>query len=277
MTLDIYKSVLAACPILLRPVIRILLRAGITFKQFSKISRDLFVDVATEDYGINGRKTNISRVAILTGISRSEVTKIRKRLTETGEIEVPTTINNASRVLTGWHIDSEFTDKDENPLPLTVEGENPSFKSLMDKYGGDIPLTAMLKELKKVSAVEVDADGYIYPIQRFFMPVNYDENRIFQLADTFSDFGNTIYHNFVRDYDEDSKFEGRVINTYVDEKALYSFRALIQEKGDALLVELDSWLSENEVKENERDNSHPLRLGLGMYLIQDKNIFERKS
>jgi len=269
MTLDIYKSVLAACPILLRPVIRILLRAGITFKQFSKISRDLFVDVATDDYGINGRKTNISRVAILTGISRSEVTKIRKKIDENGEIEVPTTVSNAGRLLSGWHVDPEFTDKNSNPMPLSIDGVEPNFTTLMAKYGGDIPLTAMLKELKKVSAIKVTDDNELLPLKRFFMPVNYDENRIFTLAENYADFGNTAYYNFIRDHDDEPRFAGRVFNNYVNKSALPDFKALVEEKGQALFEELDAWLNSNEVHTKQREELAPIRLGLGIYFLQD--------
>ena len=65
---NIRQRVLQAGQQLLRPVVAMLLRSGITWKEFSDMSRSVFVRVATEDYGRKGRPTNMSRVAILTGL-----------------------------------------------------------------------------------------------------------------------------------------------------------------------------------------------------------------
>ncbi|MBT8141508.1 MAG: hypothetical protein HKN88_06400 [Gammaproteobacteria bacterium] len=254
----------------MRPIIRILLRAGINYKQFAKITREVFVDVASEDFGISGRKTNISRVAILTGISRSEVTKIRKKQEECGEIEIPQTVNNAGRLLSGWHVDKEFLDQNGKPLILTVDGDEPNFTSLMNKYGGDIPATAMLKELKQVSAIAINDSGEIKVLQRYFMPMNYDENRIFSLIDDFVDLGNTAHHNFTRDIDGESRFQVKVTNDYVSLAALPEFKVMVEEKCTALLEDFDDWLAEREIDPSTAiAEKQQIKLGLGMYFIQE--------
>ena len=65
----------SACRTLLRPIALILLRGGITWKEFAELSKSVFVSVATDEFGIRGRPTNVSRVSILTGISRKEVNR----------------------------------------------------------------------------------------------------------------------------------------------------------------------------------------------------------
>ncbi len=271
MTLDIYRSVLRACPVLMRPIIRILLKAGVNYKQFAKLTREVYVEVATDDFGISGRKTNTSRVAILTGISRSEVTKIKKKQEDDGEIEIPQTVNNASRLLSGWHVNPDYLDKDMKPMSLFVDGPEPNFTSLMNEYGGDIPLTAMLKELKSVKAVEVNPDKSIKALQRNFMPIAFDENRIFNIIDDLVDMSNTAYQNLVRDHDEESYFQAKVTNDYISESAYSEFQAMVREKGMKMLLEFDDWLAQNEVTQEELEKSKQIRLGLGMYFIQNKN------
>jgi hypothetical protein len=66
--------VLSALLKALRPLARILMQSGIGYREFSEISKSAFVDVATTDYGLRGRPTNISRVAVMTGLTskRSE-------------------------------------------------------------------------------------------------------------------------------------------------------------------------------------------------------------
>ena len=271
MTLDIYRSVLRACPVLMRPIIRILLKAGVNYKQFAKITREVYVEVATDDFGISGRKTNTSRVAILTGISRSEVTKIKKKHEDDGEIEIPQTVNNAGRLLSGWHVDPGYQDENGKPKELLVDGPQPNFKSLMNKYGGDIPLTAMLKELISVNAVEENSNGSLKALQRHFMPMAFDENRIFNIIDDLVELSNTAYDNLVRDHHEESYFQAKVTNDYVSESKFSEFQDMVRERGMSLLLEFDDWLAQHEVSPEDLEKSKQIKLGLGMYFIHDRH------
>ena len=84
-----------------RPVAGILLRAGVTWREVVDLGKATYVEVATQDFGIRGRPTNVSRVSILTGITRKEVSRIRKLLAEPDNT-VTDSMNHATRVLTGW-------------------------------------------------------------------------------------------------------------------------------------------------------------------------------
>jgi hypothetical protein len=57
------EKIFAALHEAIKPIARALLRSGISFREFSDVAKAAFVQVATEDYGIRGRPTNISRVA----------------------------------------------------------------------------------------------------------------------------------------------------------------------------------------------------------------------
>ena len=106
------QTVLTACRLWLRPVARWLLRSGITWKEFAELSRDAFVDTAFEEFGIRGRPTNVSRVALLTGLSRRDVRRVRERgRRPLRHMRPRTTLNHASRVLSGWHLDPEFLER----------------------------------------------------------------------------------------------------------------------------------------------------------------------
>jgi hypothetical protein len=61
---------------LMRPLVRLLLRRGVSFKAFSDLVRWLYVDVAKEEFGISGRKQSVSRVSVVTGLTRKEVSHL---------------------------------------------------------------------------------------------------------------------------------------------------------------------------------------------------------
>src|SRR5512143_88524 len=86
--------------VVLEPVIRLMLRVGISWKEFSELSKAKFVEVATADFGIRGRPTNASRVAILTGIDRRDVRRLRLGVQATPAKGYQ---SKASQLLSAWH------------------------------------------------------------------------------------------------------------------------------------------------------------------------------
>ena len=63
---------------LLNPLVRILIRNGLTAPWTGELLRQVFVDAATsEDLQLPGRRLSDTRVAILTGLSRKEVHRLR--------------------------------------------------------------------------------------------------------------------------------------------------------------------------------------------------------
>ena len=64
---DIQRQILGAILLVMRPIARALLRVGVGYREFSEIAKTAFVETATKEYGLRGRPTNISRVAVMTG------------------------------------------------------------------------------------------------------------------------------------------------------------------------------------------------------------------
>lgn len=70
------QQVLDAFLLVMRPIVRILLRYGIGYREFLEVTKTAYVDVASSDFGLRGRPTNISRVAVMTGLTRKEVKRL---------------------------------------------------------------------------------------------------------------------------------------------------------------------------------------------------------
>ena len=60
----------AAVARILRPLIHILIRNGISYGTFADLAKWLFVDVAKREFAIEARKQTISRVSVITGLTR---------------------------------------------------------------------------------------------------------------------------------------------------------------------------------------------------------------
>jgi hypothetical protein len=169
------QKIADAILVLLRPFARILLKCGIGFREFSELAKIAFVDTASKEYGIRGRPTNISRVAVMTGLTRKEVRRIRD-IISAGEPPKHIKVTPLAHVLRRWHSEPRYTDKVGLPLSLPFESERgPSFSQLVKDFGGDIPPGAMRTEFKRVGAVSEDESGKLHPIRRIARPDGLDD------------------------------------------------------------------------------------------------------
>ncbi|MFZ1987323.1 MAG: DUF6502 family protein, partial [Desulfatitalea sp.] len=98
----------------LTPLVRILLRSGVSYGTFTEIAKETFARVALQEFDIQGRKQSVSRVAVITGLTRKAVKAVMARPAEESE-PLGKTYNRAARVIAGWRRDSEFQTPDGRP------------------------------------------------------------------------------------------------------------------------------------------------------------------
>ncbi len=228
------------------------------------MSKSVFVSVATDEFGIRGRPTNVSRVSILTGISRKEVKRQRDLLATGGET-VSTKTTDATRLLSGWHQNQDYIDDDGSPLALPLNGPAPSFETLFALYGGDTPMQTLLRELKNATSVGEDGDMLV-ALRRFHMPAAMDEANIRFFGSNLFDHANTLSNNIAGD-GRPKRFEGFAVDTEVDPDAVAAFHEFLDARGQQFLEEIDDWLAAHR-KDPSDEKSSPVRLGLGAYAIQ---------
>ena len=253
----------------LRPVIHILLRSGVTWREFAELSKLTYVEVASRQFGRRGRPTNVSRTAVLTGLGRRDVRKQRELL-ETGPAVQPPYVTKASLVLSAWHLLPEYRGRSGRPAVLDFEGDGRTFMSLIQSCGGsDVPPTTLLKELVSAGAVRVRADGRLEATHRNYIPHEMDGQMVRLWGSVLADVATTHVHNLSRTK-KPSRFERAAVNDEVDATALPAFRRFLEGEGQAFLERVDAWLTAHQVSPSKRSKkSRPVRLGAGVYHVQD--------
>ena len=267
---DPKSTMLRSCRAMLRPIVRLLLKNGVMWKEFAELAKSVYVEVAGRDYGIAGRQTNASRVSILTGLSRREVKKQRDLL-EGAPTPGPSKTSNATRLLSGWFQDPDFVGSDGTPRLLAREGEADSFEALHHRYGGDIPASAMLKELVQAGAV-AEQDGKLRPVTRYYMPDPLDPEAVIRAGSVINDLGSTVAWNLIRPDGALSRIEGRASEPRVPLKKVPEFREFLEEHGQAFLELVDRWLHENRA--GAETGKKTTRLGAGIYMIENEDSAE---
>ncbi len=262
------STILKAFRLLLQPVVRILVRSGVTWKEAAEACKTTYVEVASREFGLHGRPTNMSRVAIMTGLGRRDVSRIRKLLDAEQPVDFGR-INNATRLLTGWHLDVDYLDESGQPKELPFAGTEPGFTALARKYAGDIAPITMSRELQRVGAVLELDDGRLRVLKRFYMPLTIDADAVLRGGSVLKDLGNTIDYNLMRDVDALTRFEGRATNANVRSVDAVQFRAFLEEEGQSFLERVDEWLARHEPPVDTKRRYKTTRLGVGIYQIQD--------
>lgn len=264
------SQVIAATRQWLKPVVHILIRCGITWREFAELAKTTYVEVASTRFGKRGRPTNVSRTAVLTGLARREVRKQRAILAS-GPKGLTPYVTKAALVLSAWHLDAQFLDRKGKPAPLPVEGEGATFAALVRLCGGsDVRPSTLLKELQSAGAVRQRPDGKVEALQRIYIPHSIDEQLIRLWGTVLADVATTYVHNLTRNARTPARFERAAVNDRIAASALPEFRKFLNDEGQQFLERLDAWLTEHEVREGKRKaDIETIRLGVGLYHIQD--------
>jgi len=262
------KALSAATLTFLRPLVRLFLRNGFSAKTFFELAKQTYVEVARDECGVKGKKASISRIAILTGLTRKEVQLLLTN-PEARDTASEEQYNRAARVIGGWLKDPAFGDGKGHPAPLELDGKRGSFSALVKRYSGDMPVRAIFDELVHVGAIQELKDGRICLRSRGYIPRKGDAEKLAILGTDTADLIATIDYNL---YQAPSKprFQRKVMYDNVPQEAAKEFQILAAAQGQELLETLDRWLSHRDRDMNPSSKgTGRVRVGLGVYQFEE--------
>ena len=262
------KLLSAAVLRLLRPLVRILLRNGVSYSTFSDFVKWVYVDVAGKEFGIEGRKQSTSRVSVITGLSRKEVMRVRL-LPRPDDRASTEKYNRAARVIAAWRRDRNFLDAEGKPAPLPMAGPGVSFSELVKRFSGDVPVRATLDELIRVGAVERLEDGSVSLLTRTYIPESSDADKLHILGTDVAHLITTIDHNLKSD-PIGPLFQRKVAYDNLPDEVLPAFRKHSAKRAQAFLESLDRWLAQRDRDVTPTDKGTGRnQAGIGIYYFEE--------
>jgi hypothetical protein len=247
---------------ILRPLVRVMIRNGVPCNSFEEIARKAYVDEAFLMSEKSQQKATISSVAAQTGLSRKEV----KRLNEIEDIHnlaIEQKYNRAIRVISGWVNDEDFIDAHGNTRTLAIDGKQNSFSELVKQYSGYLTTIAMVDLLVAADCVEKKGN-MVSLIKHAYVPNQNPAEIIKVLGTDTNELLNTIDFNLTAE-ECDKRYQRKVSTALLDLNAIEQFKELSNRKSQALLEELDAWLSQHEVNQDDEDARY---ISLGIYYYQ---------
>ncbi len=164
---------------LLRPLVRLCIRAGMTFPALCQLLRELYVNVAEYDFALPGKEQTDSRVSLLTGIHRKEVSRLRGAGAPVNA--VPASVSRTGAIIARWLASPRYCDAAGTPAPLprTADAGQPSFEELVASVTRDLRPRAVLDEWIDRRIVTIDAEDRIALAEAAFIPQHGDDDKLY--------------------------------------------------------------------------------------------------
>lgn len=267
---NISKPLSSALARILRALIRILLRHGVSYHAFADLAKWIYVDITlnTEEFSIKGRKKSISRASVLTGLSRKEVMRMSQMPWPDDYMSVKKP-NRAARVIAAWLREPDFL-KSDKPVELPIEGDGATFSELVRRYSGDVTPVAVLNELIRVGAVERLENDRVRLLARAYIPQSSDVETLRIFGTEVSYLISTFDHNLNTESSGQPWFQRKVMYDNLPDNVLQEFRELTAPQAQSLLEMWDHWLAHHDRDTNPSvEGSGRNRAGIGIYYFEE--------
>jgi hypothetical protein len=263
------RGLLAAYGRLLRPLIRILIRNGVSFGEFANVAKHAYVEVAERDFSVPNKEISHTRISALTGLPRREVAETK----DEGKFKIVNSqLNEIAAALFGWHTDSDFTGPYGVPLEIRLaEENNVDFKELVSRHVGEVPPRLLLGSLMKIGAVVETERGWFKVLLRHYIPEAAAPDGLDHLARSLEDFATTLDHNRLEKDPSQRLFERQVYTDYgIRPEDLDKFREYATSKAQILLEDIDNWLSQLDSPSGGSEEKVGTGLGIYHYVNPDE-------
>jgi len=252
----------------MRPVIRLCMRLGVSANQANDLMRWLFVDEFYRTESLwHRRQPFASRAALLSGLSRKEVGRLRE--VDAVEDAVMTDRHNrALRVLSGWRNDPRFLDEKGTPRPLPLKSEQSmaSFHALVTAYSGDVPPRTVLDELRRANCVRQE-DDLIHLTDAAYGPYAPAEDFLPAVGLVMSSLGSTADFNVTNEDGADRRLMRVWYQNNIPLENLPEAQRLIQESTIKFGRELDAQLAKLAHRDRQPGKEYK-RAGMGGFYFE---------
>lgn len=281
MSNSVKPGLLAAFKVLLRPLVRILLRHGVSFAEFADIVKAVYVEIAVTEFKVDGKRGTKSRIAVITGLTRKEVSRVVE-IAGAENQGAKSNLNRVARVLAGWHTDPDFIGPYGMPLEVRYEDSEVSavtFTTLVRRYSGDMSPRSMLDELMRVGAVVETEPGWLKVLRRVYEPQTLAQDNFERVGEVVKNFVDTVDFNLQKEKLGAGRFERIVYSPEgIRNEDMPKFDRYIKERCQALLEEIDNWIAQLPVPEKGSKNVTHTGVGIYHYIEpkSDKRTFKEK-
>ncbi len=259
---------------LLRPLVHLLLSRQVTFPILTRLLKDLYVEVVSEEFAIEGKRLTDSRINLLTGIHRKDVRRLREEREEPALDKRPKSISLGAQIVARWTDQPEFQDEHGRPgaLPRRPSPGESSFEDLVSSVSRDIRPRSVLDEWQRLGVVHLDDRDRVVLNSDAFIPSRSFDEKAHSLGHTLHDHIAAGAHNLMDN--EPPLVERSVFYSGLSDASVSELLALSEERGMQALHAVNRRAMELQERDRGRKGAlHRMRLGIYTFRARrgDKN------
>lgn len=270
------NSLIAALQRVMRPMVRLMLRKGITYTFFADMLKGIFVDIADREFKLAGKEQSDSRISLLTGVHRKDVRRLRHQAPN-AENDLPPAISLGAQLVSAWLDNPALRAEDGTPRPLarlaSAGGEH-SFESLVASVSKDIRARVVLDEWLRIGIATLDEDDRVHLCVNAFVPRDGFDEKAAYFAHNVHDHACAAVHNLTSE--GPPFFERSVHYDALSPASIAQLRARTSARGMDLLLELNHAAGEFE-KSDALGSEARQRITVGIYFYTEESAVRAKA
>jgi hypothetical protein len=255
------------CRRVLHPLVRILVRFGVSAGELKAIVDSVYAQAGSEHLAEQGERVTYSKLAVITGINRAFLPAILANPQDEFRPRSDTQLHRAARVLSGWYDDKLFQTRLGDPAVLPIDGGRHSFRELVELYSGGVYHQTMLSELERVGAIRLVSRERVRALRRTPVSGGANLESVLTTGETAGDLLNTLEHNLTAP--AEAQLPVRALIGRVDPQALPLYRAQLGKRADGLLDVLDLFMQSHRPEPSPSGAENPgIELGAAVIAIR---------
>ena len=262
------QSLIQALKRVMRPMVRLMLRKGITYTYFADMLKGIFVEIADNEFKIDDKPQSDSRISLLTGVHRKDVRRLRHQSLAHGS-DLPEAISLGAQLVGTWTSQPPFCKADGEPVPLArlaSAGGDASFESLVACVSKDIRARVVLDEWLRIGVAILDDQDLVHLCVNAFIPRGGFDEKAAYFAHNVHDHACAAVHNLTSD--GPAFFERSVHYDALTPASVVQLREQTSRKGMELLLALNQQAADFERSDAASEEQHQ-RITVGLFFYTE--------
>lgn len=267
---SVKDNLLAAFGYLLKPLVRMAVKNGVLFPDFSEALKKAYVDVAAKQLTASKRDVTEEGIALITNIEIGDVRDVLQVGANAAYGREAQEAAPLAVVLSAWHTDPDYTgpygvlrDLEFASATAPTSRSSLTLTDLVRSYCPGVSAQSILDELIRLGAVEEVGNGFYRAIRRSYVADSLSKENIIYVARVVHNICETLEINLRPTSAGGRGLIERTISTQygISKKDHVAFDRFIREKGQAFSDDIDNWLTARDV-EGINDG---MQVGVGFY------------
>ena len=260
-----HASVMDALRTLMQPLAALAVARGMPFGTVEEMLKTAVVDAARSAQSNAAAHRLVSRISIVTGLNRREVSRLTQAASQGVEMR-PVRRSPATQVFTRWAAEPSLKTANGKPMPLPRQGPAPSFEELAKSVNRDVHPRSLLEELRRLGLVRIEGDT-VHLVRDSFVPEGDAARMLGFLGSNVGDHLRAAVANVLSD--QPQHLEQAVFADDLSQPSLDELRQVMHTQWQALLQATVPLLHRLIEADRSAQRTQDQRVRVGLYMFSE--------